>query len=465
MRKHTTRILSVTQRIIRRLYLARKRMKLTALLALCVSLFTTAHIYTTTWIYPNTYVQGASISMGLKSSVEHRRQEILHMQYKMRVQNREYVYSLADFGVEIDSDLLLSEVYQPNVQPFPENILLLFVSLFRPRYIETPLVFTQEYDQFIDQTVYDFSESTDQVEFNQEQKALIVVENEEKYRIDSDAFKKLLSSRIAQTQLPLYPKLVKVKNEQTDALHDIAERIKRMFLNPMTVYVDAGGTTKAFTLTERELADISTVSWQESADSRLVDIHGELAIRILNEHVKKVGLLTKGNVVSPKVIKDLEDALISRFHERQVDAIKIYYDKGPNSDGRLADKYIEVDISQQKMYTFVRGKLHKEYRVSTGRDYPTPVGEFTVLNKAELGFSKIYDVWMAWWMGFKYSDELHAFFGIHELPYTLTDGEKIQRPANFIGTPNTGGCVALGVGDAQEVYRFADIGTKIIIFK
>lgn len=440
-------------------------MKLAAFIAFSISAVTTAHIYTTTWVYPNTYIQGAPVGMGMRSAVEHSRQEILNAKYRMRVQNREYEYSLADFGVEIDSDSLLADVYAPNIKPFPENILLLFVSLFRPRYIQTPLVYTQEYDQFIHQTIYDFSESTDEVEFNQQQKALIVVENEEKYTIDGDAFKLLLTSRIAQTKLPLYPKLVKVKNQQVETLNDIAERIKHMFLSPLIVYVDAGGTTKSFTLTERELANISTVSWQQSADSRLVDIHGELAIRVLNDHVKKIGLLTKGNVVSPKVIKDLEDALISRFNGRQADAIKIYYDKGPNSDGRLADKYIEVDISQQKMYTFVRGKLHKEYRVSTGRDYPTPVGEFTVLNKAGLGFSKIYDVWMAWWMGFKYSDELHAYFGIHELPYTLTDGEKIQRPASFIGTPNTGGCVALGVGDAQEVYRFADIGTKIVIYK
>lgn len=453
------------RRIIRRLLRARKRMKLAAIAACFISVIITSHIFSTTWVYPNTYIQGVPIGWGLRSTVEHRRQEILHMQYKMRVQNREYTYSLADFGIEIDSDSLLVQVYAPNVKRFPENIILLFVSLFRPRYIQTPLVFTQEYDQFIDQTVYDFSETTDEVEFNQEQKALIVVENEEKYRIDSDAFKQLLESRIGQTQIPLYPKLVKIKNQQAEALQDIAERIKRMFLTPLTVYVDAGGTTKSFTLTERELADISTVSWQQSANVRLVDIHREQAILTLNEHVKKIGLLTKGNVVSPKVIKDLEDALVSRFNGRQVDAIKIYYDKGPNSDGRLADKYIEVDISQQKMYTFMRGKLLREYRVSTGRDYPTPVGEFTVLNKAGLGFSKIYDVWMAWWMGFKYSDELRAYFGIHELPYTLTDGAKIQRPANFIGTPNTGGCVALGVGDAQEVYRFAEIGTKIVVFK
>jgi hypothetical protein len=204
---------------------------------------------------------------------------------------------------------------------------------------------------------------------------------QEKYRIDSDEFKSLLSSRLTQPQIPLYPKLVKVKNERAEELANIGERIKQMFLTPLTVYVDAGGTTRSFMLTERELADISTVSWENPTSDRFVDIHGDQALQIINEHVKRIRLLVKGNVVSPKVIKDLEDALISRFNGRAVDAIKIYYDKGPNSDGLIASKYIEVDISQQKMYTFAKGKLLKEYRVSTGLDYPTPVGEFTRLNK------------------------------------------------------------------------------------
>jgi lipoprotein-anchoring transpeptidase ErfK/SrfK len=98
-------------------------------------------------------------------------------------------------------------------------------------------------------------------------------------------------------------------------------------------------------------------------------------------------------------------------------------------------------------------------------EYPTPVGEFTILNKAGIGYSDIYDVWMPWWMGFNYSNELHAYFGIHELPYKLSGNNVIRRPANFIGSPHTGGCVALGVGDAQEVYKFADIGTKVVIYQ
>ncbi len=383
----------------------------------------------------------------------------------MRVQNREYTYSYADYGIEIDALSLISDVFSPNTKRFPGNILALFSAFKYPRYIKTPLVFTQDFDSFIEQTVYDFSESANEIEFDQQQKLLTFVENEEKYRIDEQQFKQLLQTRVEDPTAPLYPKLTRVVNPQSVAIESVAERIKQMFLSPLTVYIESGGVTKSFVITERELADIATVSWQLTDSTDFIDIHIPLVTTLFNENVKKIRLLAKGNIASPKVIKDLEDALYSRFKGITVDAIKIYHDTGPNSDGLIAQKYVEVDISQQKMYTFAKGKLLKEYRVSTGLDYPTPVGEFSILNKTGLGYSSIYSVWMPWWMGFKYSDELHAYFGIHELPYALVSGNKIQRPANFIGTPNTGGCVALGVGDAQEVYRFADIGTKVVIYK
>lgn len=159
------------------------------------------------------------------------------------------------------------------------------------------------------------------------------------------------------------------------------------------------------------------------------------------------------------------NALHTRFDGGPAESVKVGIDYGPNTDGKVADKYIEIDISQEKMFTFKEGNLVKTYRVSTGKDYPTPVGSFKILNKTGLGYSGIYHVWMAWWMGFEYSKELHAYFGIHELPYYYTGDKKIQRPREFIGAPNTGGCVALDIGDAQEVYKFADIGTDVVIYQ
>lgn len=139
-------------------------------------------------------------------------------------------------------------------------------------------------------------------------------------------------------------------------------------------------------------------------------------------------------------------------------------DDGPTSKGELAGKYIEVDISQQKLYFFASGSLAKIYTISTGLDYPTPVGEFHIINKAPLAFSGIYNAWMPYWMAFEYAGDVGAYLGFHEKAYTsLVKGKKIYSHDREIGDKLTGGCIALSEKDAKEVYDHSDIGMLVRI--
>lgn len=139
-------------------------------------------------------------------------------------------------------------------------------------------------------------------------------------------------------------------------------------------------------------------------------------------------------------------------------------DDGPTSKGELAGKYIEVDISQQKLYFFASGSLAKVYTISTGLDYPTPVGEFHIMNKAPLAFSGIYNAWMPYWMAFEYAGDVGAYLGLHEKAFTsLVKGKKIYSHDREIGDKLTGGCIALSEKDAKEVYDHSDVGMLVRI--
>jgi lipoprotein-anchoring transpeptidase ErfK/SrfK len=141
-------------------------------------------------------------------------------------------------------------------------------------------------------------------------------------------------------------------------------------------------------------------------------------------------------------------------------------DDGPSSSGELADRYLEVDLSQQKMYFFIGGKLYKEYQISTGAEYPTPVGEFHILNKAPNAFSSIYNVWMPYWMGFKYANDVGAYLGIHEIAYAVDEkGKRLYHSGNYIGEMMTGGCVAMAPQDSREIYNLSDVGMLVRIIK
>ncbi|MBP9702060.1 L,D-transpeptidase [Candidatus Woesebacteria bacterium] len=160
---------------------------------------------------------------------------------------------------------------------------------------------------------------------------------------------------------------------------------------------------------------------------------------------------------------NVRSALFERL-KLQTTPVVLGVDDGPTSSGEHAAKYIEVDISQQKLYFFASGQLAKTYTISTGLDYPTPVGEFHIMNKAPLAFSGIYNAWMPYWMAFEYANDVGAYLGFHEKAYTsLIKGKKIYSHDREIGDKLTGGCIALSASDAKDVYDHSDVGMLVRI--
>lgn len=163
-------------------------------------------------------------------------------------------------------------------------------------------------------------------------------------------------------------------------------------------------------------------------------------------------------------LNNITEEVKSRFYSGTGKGAVLGIDDGPTTTGNLADKYLEVDISQQKMYFFVGGALYKEYKVSTGNFYPTPVGKFEILNKAPKAYSDIFGVWMPYWMAFSYAEDIGAYLGLHELPYVAGNGgERIYRFGYYIGRKMTGGCVAMEPKDSKEVYDMSEVGMIVNI--
>jgi hypothetical protein len=161
--------------------------------------------------------------------------------------------------------------------------------------------------------------------------------------------------------------------------------------------------------------------------------------------------------------ENTQKAVNARFMGEATPAV-LGVDDGPSSHGERADKYLEVDLSQQKMYFFINGKLFREYQVSTGAEYPTPVGDFHILNKAPIAFSDIYNVWMPYWMGFKYAGDVGAYLGLHEIAYTTNvKGKPVYNHGYYIGEMMTGGCVAMEPKYSREIYNLSDVGMLVRI--
>ncbi len=125
------------------------------------------------------------------------------------------------------------------------------------------------------------------------------------------------------------------------------------------------------------------------------------------------------------------------------------------------DKVLLVDLSEQKVYVKLGEYIVREFRVSTGAAAtPTPTGEYTISLKQELRIGSKKPHYrmpkFMWWR--------EGGYGFHALPYLANDGGTFWSEArNHIGIPVSHGCIRLLPEDADFLFEFSEIGTKVVI--
>lgn len=159
-----------------------------------------------------------------------------------------------------------------------------------------------------------------------------------------------------------------------------------------------------------------------------------------------------------KAVFSLNDIDKGKTYKVQALNKKIFFKvPKPKPKSPYEGKVIEIDLSRQRLKLHKEGKILASYLTSTGKpSMPTPTGEFKVLSKERNHWSADYGLYMP------YSLRFHNGYFIHELPYWPGG---YREGANHLGIPVSHGCVRLGIGAADNVYRFANIGTKVIIHK
>ncbi len=421
--------------------------------------------FVTTRIYPNTFV--GNVSVGMKTLPEARKllQSEMKRSVKVAIRDREYEWNYDQMGIELSLDRLDILLATPNRKPFPQNIVDLLSSFTSKRIVPAPITFTGGFTTFLQNALFDFSSDTDELKVGKNN-LVTVVRLEQRYTIDPvslhDAIESSFATRSTQA---LSPKLVKAESSRLTTLTTLNERLGAVFDTPLLVQISSGGVDQSIIISPKELASLASVTLTGATnDGIAIEIH-ESGLKNLLSTLSQTVSFIHGKTISFATAKEkLIEVIRARMNKEKDIGLLLSLDDGPTSNGDIADKYIEVDIKQSMMYLFSGGAVAASYRVSTGKYYPTPTGTFTIFNKSPLAFSDIYSVWMPYWMGFYYSNTLNASFGFHEIPYALVHGKKFVYPGDKVGTPSTGGCVALSFGDAKKVYEFAGLGTTVVIY-
>lgn len=122
------------------------------------------------------------------------------------------------------------------------------------------------------------------------------------------------------------------------------------------------------------------------------------------------------------------------------------------------NKKILIDRSEQKLYAYENDVLFMEEKVSTGIELtPTPRGNFTVFRKTPSRYMQgpIPGI----------SDHYYDLPGVPWNLYFTEQGAVIHGAYwhDSFGTPWSNGCVNMPIASAEKLYKWADIGTEVVV--
>jgi lipoprotein-anchoring transpeptidase ErfK/SrfK len=117
-----------------------------------------------------------------------------------------------------------------------------------------------------------------------------------------------------------------------------------------------------------------------------------------------------------------------------------------------AGQWIEVDLSEQTLTAWNGRTPVKSYIVSTGKSRtPTPTGTYSIQSK------------------YSSTSMRGANYYVPDVPYTMYySGGYAMHGAywhNSFGTPVSHGCVNLPVRQARWLYRWAPVGTRVVVHR
>jgi len=137
--------------------------------------------------------------------------------------------------------------------------------------------------------------------------------------------------------------------------------------------------------------------------------------------------------------------------------VKVYPAEGI-IPGKFEGKYLDVNLSTQRLCQIEGSAVISCHVISSGKaSTPTPEGTFSIGGKDPKRWSRTYGLWMPFWQEFK-----DGVYGLHELP-EWPNGYKEGQ--NHLGIPVSHGCVRLGIGEAEEVFNWTEIGTPVYIHR
>ena len=124
---------------------------------------------------------------------------------------------------------------------------------------------------------------------------------------------------------------------------------------------------------------------------------------------------------------------------------------------------IVYDRSAQRVWLVRADRTVRATYLVSGHKYGTlpAVGKYRVQSKSRYSQSLDGSVRMEYMVRFVYGNT--RWIGFHSIPVDRS-GNLIQ-PLSKLGTPTSSGCIRQARENARSLYRFAEIGTRVVVVR
>lgn len=405
-------------------------------------------------VWPNTYLSQDNISFLPKPLIRFYLEKMNTEYVNVTIDNDEKKLKYSDLGMTLDVDATMEQLRIKSLTGLIDTWIVSF-SGYTLTHIEPVFIVNDNFDLLVSQNIPDTRVVEETFSYDKNNGVFVYSSQERGARLDRTDLRSKLVALNSFREKQILVNRIPETSYLEKKVQEVNNKLSTIYRLPIEIIIE--GTNEIIEIGSQDILSLFGVEYSED----LRNVQFTVDKNSLSRFLATTPMRTISVDWASKKIKD---TLVQRYDDGVITPVVLGIDTGPNTDGTLAKKYIEVDISQQKLYFFEGGEIFKSYSVSTGLGYATPTGKYKVRNKSPMGFSGIFNVWMPWWMAFDYRNDIGAYLGIHELPYKLIGGIKIYRFGNYIGTKKTGGCIALSPGDSKEVYDKSFIGMDIVIY-
>jgi lipoprotein-anchoring transpeptidase ErfK/SrfK len=113
------------------------------------------------------------------------------------------------------------------------------------------------------------------------------------------------------------------------------------------------------------------------------------------------------------------------------------------------ERYVLVDLSEQRLYAYREGYLENSFLISSGLTGPTPTGEFHIFHKI---YNHLYSGPGYYLPNTLYNMEFYPHYYLHGAYWH-----------NNFGHPMSHGCVNISYPNAEWLYNWTDVGTTVFV--